>query len=130
LHQNVVKTGLRRINISYSKISLTDIANKLHLNSSEDIEFIVAKAIRDGVMNATIDHESKTVILKEKQDMYATAEPETAFKRRIDFCFNLHTAATKALQYPMADNITYEVEKIDYDPEELLKMAAEDEEDF
>lgn len=129
LHQNVIKTGLRRINISYSKISLADIALKLQLSSQEDVEFIVAKAIRDGVMNATIDYEARAVYLREKQDLYATNEPETAFKRRIDFCFNLHTSATKALQYPMTGNVTYEVEKIDYDPEELLKMAEEEGDD-
>lgn len=31
------------INLSYSRISLTDIAQKLQLDSPEDAEFIVAK---------------------------------------------------------------------------------------
>lgn len=126
LYQNVIKTGLRRINISYSKISLKDIASKLNLDTSQDVEFIVAKAIRDGVMNATIDHRSGSVILNERDNLYATQDPEIAFKRRIDFCFNLHTSATKALQYPMTQNATYEEDKPDYDPEELLNILQED----
>ena len=32
------------INLSYSRISLSDIAQKLQLDSPEDAEFIVAKA--------------------------------------------------------------------------------------
>lgn len=36
LHQNVIRTGLRRINLAYSRISLADIATKLHLQSAED----------------------------------------------------------------------------------------------
>lgn len=43
LHHNVIKTGLRAISTSYSKISLEDIAKKLALQSPEDAEFIVAK---------------------------------------------------------------------------------------
>jgi len=31
------------INLSYSRISLADIADKLQLGSSEDAEFIIAK---------------------------------------------------------------------------------------
>jgi len=56
LRHNVIKTGIRRISISYSKISLADIASQLALDSPEDAEFIVAKAIRDGVIDAEIDH--------------------------------------------------------------------------
>ena len=33
------------INLSYSRISLTDIAQKLQLDSPEDAEFIVAKVM-------------------------------------------------------------------------------------
>ena len=43
LRHNVIKTGVRMISLSYSRISLADIAQKLTLDSSEDAEFIVAK---------------------------------------------------------------------------------------
>ena len=43
LRHNVIKTGVRMINLSYSRISLADIAHKLLLDSPEDAEFIVAK---------------------------------------------------------------------------------------
>lgn len=35
--------GVRMISLSYSRISLADIAQKLQLDSPEDAEFIVAK---------------------------------------------------------------------------------------
>jgi 26S proteasome regulatory subunit N3 len=130
LHQTVIKTGLRRISISYSRISLKDIAQKLHLDANQDVEFIVAKAIRDGVMIAKIDHEQGLVYLREKKDLYATTEPEQAFKKRIEFCFNLYDASTKALQYPVTEAANYEVEKPDYDPEDLIKMAEEEEDEL
>lgn len=47
LHHNVIKTGIRMISLSYSKISLEDIAAKLQLDSPEDAEFIVAKVWRN-----------------------------------------------------------------------------------
>ena len=43
LRHNVIKTGVRMINLSYSRISLSDIARKLLLDSPEDAEYIVAK---------------------------------------------------------------------------------------
>ena len=45
LHHNVIKTGVRMISLSYSRISLTDVAKKLQLESPEDAEFIVAKVL-------------------------------------------------------------------------------------
>ena len=43
LRHNVIKTGVRMISLSYSRISLEDIAEKLKLDSSIDAEYIVAK---------------------------------------------------------------------------------------
>ena len=57
LRHTVIKFGLKKINISYSKISLNDIKRKLGLESVEETEHIVAKAIRDGVIDAVIDHD-------------------------------------------------------------------------
>jgi 26S proteasome regulatory subunit N3 len=46
LGHNVIKTGLRKISISYSRISLGDVAAKLHLPSASSAEYICAKSIR------------------------------------------------------------------------------------
>lgn len=43
LRHNVIKTGVRMISLSYSRISLKDICLKLQLDSEEDAEYIVAK---------------------------------------------------------------------------------------
>ena len=45
LHHNVIKTGIRIISLSYSRISLRDIAEKLGLDDSLDAEYIVAKVV-------------------------------------------------------------------------------------
>merc|ERR1711959_808642 len=54
LRHNVIKTGLRSINVSYSCISLDDVAEKLGLERQEAVEGVVAKAIADGVIDATL----------------------------------------------------------------------------
>jgi 26S proteasome regulatory subunit N3 len=46
LRHNVIRAGLRRISLAYSRISLADVASKLGLPNVEDTESIVAKAIR------------------------------------------------------------------------------------
>jgi 26S proteasome regulatory subunit N3 len=101
LRHNVIKTGIRMISLSYSKISLRDICIKLHLDSEEDAEFIVAKAIRDGVIDATLDHAKGFMKSKEIADIYSTNEPQNAYHQRINFCLNLHNDAIKAMRFPM-----------------------------
>ena len=46
LRHNVIKTGLRLICLSYQRISLADIAQKLNMDSAEDAQYIVAKVGR------------------------------------------------------------------------------------
>ncbi|ORX45525.1 hypothetical protein DM01DRAFT_1340032 [Hesseltinella vesiculosa] len=101
LRHNVIKTGIRMISLSYSKISLRDICIKLHLDSEEDAQFIVAKAIRDGVIDATLDHHHGYMKSKEIVDIYSTNEPQAAFHQRISFCLNLHNDAVKAMRFPL-----------------------------
>ncbi|CAO3611969.1 unnamed protein product [Cunninghamella echinulata] len=101
LRHNVIKTGIRMISLSYSKISLRDICIKLHLDSEEDAQFIVAKAIRDGVIDATLDHSHGYMKSKEIVDIYSTNEPQLAFHQRISFCLNLHNDAVKAMRFPL-----------------------------
>lgn len=99
VRHNVIKTGLRRICQAYSRISLADVCIKLALDNPEDSEYIVAKAIRDGVIDATIDHDSGHVISSDAVDVYSTPEPLHAFQRRIDFCNTTHDEARRAMRY-------------------------------
>ncbi|GAB5369368.1 hypothetical protein AAMO2058_001398800 [Amorphochlora amoebiformis] len=100
LRHNVIKTGLRKICLSYSHISLKSICEKLKYDSVEDIEYIVAKAIHDGVINASINRKSGTVTSQEKFDVYSSDEPSKVFNKRINFCLKLRNEAVKAMQYP------------------------------
>lgn len=104
LRHNVIKTGLRKINLAYSRIHFSDICKKLHLDSVADAEFIVAKAIRDGVIDATIDHAGGFVQSREQGDTYATSEPLEAFHKRIEFCLNVHNEAVRAMRFHPSSN--------------------------
>merc|ERR1712200_396249 len=100
LHHNVVKTAVRTISLAYSRIKFSDIAAKLLLDSPADAEFIVAKAIRDGVIEAVLDHENGWMQSKDTSDIYATREPQIAFNQRIQFCLDLHNHSVKAMRFP------------------------------
>lgn len=101
LRQNVIKTGIRMMSLSYSRISLRDICLRLGLDSEESAEYIVAKAIRDGVIEATLDHERGFMKSKEVGDIYATREPGEVFHERIRACLGLHDESIKAMRFPM-----------------------------
>ncbi|BCS05093.1 proteasome regulatory particle lid subunit RPN3 [Aspergillus luchuensis] len=101
LRQNVIKTGIRMMSLSYSRISLRDICLRLGLDSEESAEYIVAKAIRDGVIEASLDHEHGFMKSKEVGDIYATREPGEVFHERIRACLSLHDESVKAMRFPM-----------------------------
>ncbi|KAF3619951.1 putative 26S proteasome non-ATPase regulatory subunit 3 [Capsicum annuum] len=103
LRHNVIRTGLRNISVSYSRISLADIAKKLNMDSDNpvgDAEYIVAKAIRDGAIDATLDHANGWLVSKATADVYSTNEPQIAFDSRIVFCLTMHNEALRALRFP------------------------------
>ena len=95
LRQNVIKTGIRMMSLSYARISLRDMCLRLGLDSEESAEYIVAKAIRDGVIEATLDHEKGYMKSKDVGDVYATREPGDAFHERIRACLTLHDESVK-----------------------------------
>lgn len=99
LRHNVIKTGIRMISLGYSRISLLDITKKLKLESEEDSEYIVAKAIRDGVIDARVDHERAEMVSVEGKDVYATNEPQVQFRTRIGFCLQLHNDSVKVSRW-------------------------------
>jgi len=136
LRHNVIKTAIRAISLSYSRISLADIAAKLMLDSAEDVEFIVAKAIRDGVIEAWLDHDGKFMQSKESIDVYSTKEPQVAFHQRITFCLQIHNQSVKAMRFPpKAYNKDLESaeerrEREQQDLEYAKEMAEEDDDGF
>lgn len=75
LKHTVIKFGLKKINISYSKISLGDIQQKLSLENDGETEQIVAKAIRDGVIDATLSHEFQNMSSNQLLDVYTSNDP-------------------------------------------------------
>jgi len=94
LRQNVIKTGIRRLSLSYSRISLRDICVKLHLDSEEDAEYIVGKAIRDGVIEGRIVHEKGWMECGGQKTGYGP-EVSEMFSRRIGYCLELHNQSVK-----------------------------------
>lgn len=100
LAQQVVKAGLRKLHVSYSRLSLQDVADRLGLPSATSAEFVVAKAVRDGVLDATIYHEEGYVQSHDLVDVYATKEPAEAFHRRIAYCLTTHNDAVRGMRYP------------------------------
>lgn len=101
LRHNVIKTALRTISLAYSRIKLKDVSLKLKLDSEEDAEYIVAKAIRDGVIEARLDRSGGWMVSKEVNDIYSTSEPQEAFHQRISFCLKLHNESLEAMRFPL-----------------------------
>jgi len=125
LRLTVIKTGLKKINVAYSRIALEDVCKKLHLESVENTEFIVAKAIRDRVIDAIIDHNSGYLQSRESVDLYSSEEPLEAFHKRISFCLNTHNDAVMAMRFPADLQKPQETEE---EKKERLKLEQELEE--
>merc|ERR1719463_1007524 len=85
LRYNVIKTGLRSINTSYSRISLQDICTKLGLETPQDAAGVVAKAVVDGVIEASINHDGQFLQSNPRVNLYASAEPQKSLHKRVAF---------------------------------------------
>ncbi|CAK7346130.1 unnamed protein product [Dovyalis caffra] len=132
LRHNVIRTGLCKISISYSCISLTDVAEKLKLDSANpvaDVESIAAKAIRDGAIDATLDHANGWLVLKTTGDIYSMTEPRAAFSSRIGCCLNLHDEAVRTLRFPPKRQDEYSRESR-VSNEELAREYMDEEETY
>lgn len=95
LRHNVIKTALRTLSLAYSRIPLQEICKKLHLDSEEEAEYVCAKAIRDGVIEASLEHEKGYMKSRDVVNIYGTNEPQKAFNQRINFCLQLHNESVK-----------------------------------
>jgi len=95
VRQNVIKMGLRRICQAYTRIAIADVCVQLALDNPEDAEYIVAKAITDGVIEARIDHEKGHIVTAETIDVYSTTEPLHAVQRRTACCNTAHDEARR-----------------------------------
>jgi 26S proteasome regulatory subunit N3 len=60
----------------------------------------VAKAIRDGAVDATLDYTTKCMLSKEVVDVYSSTEPQAAFHSRVSFCLDTYNEAVRAMRYP------------------------------
>merc|ERR1711920_182648 len=128
LRYNVIKTGLRSINVAYSRISLQDICTKLGLETPKDAAGVVAKAVVDGVIDATIDHDQQFLTSKSRSDLYASVEPQKALHKRISWCLQMHNDTVKAMAYP--DDDIKDAEKAEARRErEKRELAEVDDED-
>ncbi|KJY02117.1 26s proteasome non-atpase regulatory subunit 3 like protein [Zymoseptoria brevis] len=101
LRQNVIKTGVRMLSLSYSRISLRDICTRLGVESEESAEYITAKAIRDGVIEASLDHQNGHMVTVPQKDAYSTTEPSEAFHARISALLGMRDECVMAMRYPM-----------------------------
>lgn len=43
LRRNVIMTNLKKINLAYSRISLQDMSDKINLEDTKDLKFIITK---------------------------------------------------------------------------------------
>jgi len=131
LRNNVIRAGLRRISLAYSRISLADVAARLGLEGSRrDIECMVAKAIRDGSVDVSIDHDAGCLVSNEVLDIYSTYEPQHAFHARISFCLDLNNDAMRAMRFEPKGKGANGTEEHALMTEEELAEALEEDDGF
>lgn len=100
LHHNVLKAGIRRLCVAYHRIPLADVARKLCLPALGDEQFVLLKAIKDGVVEAEINHAEGFLQSRTVANPYYSAEPQHALHHRIAHLSALHNDSLRAMHYP------------------------------
>ncbi|KII73454.1 putative 26S proteasome non-ATPase regulatory subunit 3 [Thelohanellus kitauei] len=99
LHHNVLQAALVKLSLSYSSISLVDIAKKIQLEGN-DVEFVVAKAIKENIIRAEIDHCKGIVNFTPSDDYYHTNKSLKMLQSRSAHCQMLYRKFIMAMTYP------------------------------
>lgn len=99
VRQVVVKAGLLTLCQAYVRIPLADVCARMAFDSPADAEWAVAKAVRDGVVDATIDCDAQCVVAGTAADIYSSAEPAAALRKRIDALNAVHDDAVRSMRF-------------------------------
>lgn len=130
VRQHVIKTGLRRICQAYSRISISNVCEKLSMENPADAEYILSKAIRDGVIDAVLDNEKGELITSDTVDVYSTSEPLLALRRRTQFLNTTFEDAKRAMRYCNTDpDIIAERKREEEEKRNELQRAMEVDDD-
>ena len=121
LRHFVLKTALRTITLAYSRISIRDICVKLKTDSEEETEYIVAKAIRDGVIEATIDHTGAFMQSRVARNVYETDEPQQQLTRRTTYLQNMYSETVKVSPHCTLRDLNTNFQAMRYPPNAHLK---------
>ena len=125
----MLKAGLRAISAAYSRISIAEISKKLAIEGLQEAEFIVAKAIRDKVIAATIvrdDIRGNYLECEEARDDYSTQRPADVFHERIRMFLDVRNESVRALRYPESQKEEEEKER-EREEERKERVKAEQE---
>lgn len=127
LRHNVIKAGIRSVNLAYSRISIADIQQKLTLDTTEDAKYILAKMINERAIEAELMPDENILVSQEKTNVYDTREPFVAFDRRIKFCMQLRNQCLRAMRYPAhgQDEASKRASKLDDKRREEEEFAQE-----
>ncbi|KAF7458245.1 putative 26S proteasome regulatory subunit RPN3 [Cryptosporidium felis] len=122
LAHNVIRSGLKTICSSYSRIYLDDIADYFGWDNSHDVEGVVTKAIFDKVVEAKINDDIKCVETKQRHESYGSESMLNSLHSRIAFCLLLRSNTIKAMEYPQ--NIS---SKNEFDGDEEARRLTQEE---
>jgi 26S proteasome regulatory subunit N3 len=107
LHQNVLRTGLKRLSIAYSRIPLVDIMTKLSLPSVDDAAYVVMKSIKDGTIEGHLESDANSgagyYVAAESPLAYYTSGAQATFDQRILGLDRLHNECIKSMRYTAAE---------------------------
>ena len=133
LRHNVIKAGLRKVNLAYSAIPMAAISSKLSLDSafSQDGEALVVKAISDGVIEATLDPVTGALHSSPSLPSYASSLPQQSFHRRIAFALDVYNDSVKQLTFPSQQSraVADQWEDDDEDEESLPALQRKEKRD-
>lgn len=100
VHKTVLRSVLKRIGLMYTRISLTDVANCLLLNSPFEAEYVVAKAICDGNISGEIVRHEGYVKLSSSSTFSRDGNSLEILNSKILDCLDVYRSIMMSMEYP------------------------------
>ena len=132
MHSIVIRNGLKKLSLAYTKISSNDILNKIHIRKEENFELnsFLTKS-KEHIENFAIDQKNDIIEFVKTKEVYSDQKIREQLLSRIKHLNSLDEQVIKSLRYPERkeeENKKGEQEEDDFD--ELDFNFDDDDEDY
>lgn len=130
MHSIVIRNGLKKLSLAYTKISSNDILKKIHISKEENFELnsFLTKS-KEHIENFAIDQKNEIIEFVKTKEVYSDFKIREMLLSRVKHLNSLDEQVIKSLRYPEKREVVKKQEE-DEDYDELDFNFDDEDDDY